>query len=189
MIVLLLLVVVACVIGYSMYTRVVRTRNRAESALASIDVQLKKRRDLIPNVLVLAKETMTREVELIERVTELRASAEAAATGEAGAVEEHLQAERALDGGMRQIFAVAEGYPEPRFVEAMKSAQASYEEVEGHIAAARRFYNSSVEELKNVVEIWPSSAIAGWVGVRPMPFFEVEEQDREPVNAADVFSA
>jgi len=70
----------------------------------------------------------------------------------------------------------------------MKEAQETYEEVEGHILAARRFYNSAVEELQTAVEIWPSSMIAGFVGVKAMPFFEIDEAERKSVDASAFLS-
>ncbi len=176
-------------VGYVLYAQALQKRNKARRAFSTIDVQLKKRRDLIPNVLSIAKETMTREIELLEKVTRLRqAAAEDADPSDPDAVRRHLSAERELGMGVRRLFAVAESYPEPRFVEAMKRAQATYEEVEGHIAASRRFYNASVEDLQNAVEIWPSSMIARMAGVKPMPFFEIDDEEREPIHAADVFA-
>lgn len=183
-------VLLVLVILYVLYVQVIQKRNAALSALSTVDVQLKKRRDLIPNVLAIAKETMTKEIELIERATALRAAATQAEPNDpkdASAKQKQLQAEGQLTKAMRQIFAVAENYPEPRFVEAMGQAQETYEEVEGHIAAARRFYNSAAEELKNAVEIFPSSMMASVAKVQPMPFFDMPEEEKEPVSAADYF--
>ncbi|MEM1020700.1 MAG: LemA family protein [Pseudomonadota bacterium] len=190
--IILIIIVAIAVILYILYIQVIQKRNAALSALSSVDVQLKKRRDLIPNVLAIAKETMTKEIALIEEATRLRtaaAEAEPSDPKDVDAKQRHLTAEAALTGAMRQIFAVAENYPELRFVEAMQQAQQTYEEVEGQIAAARRFYNSATEDLKNAIEIFPSSMVAGWVKVKPMPFFEMPEADKAPVSAAEFFSA
>ena len=84
-----------------------------------------------------------------------------------------------------RFFATAEAYPELRSAEAMTKAQDTYTEVEGHISAARRFYNAAVTDLNNAVEVFPGSVIAGMAGVKPMPFYEVEEAARAPVNAGD----
>lgn len=175
---------------YGLYVRVIKTRNAALNALSTVDVQLKKRRDLIGNVLAIAKETMRQEIGLIERVTALRKQAGVEADpGDPDAVSEHLKVENVLGENMHRLFALAEAYPEAQFVAAMTKAQATYEEVEGHIAAARRFYNSAVEQLRNVVQIWPSSAIASMLSVKALPFFEMEPAEREPIQAADVFAS
>ncbi len=188
--ILLIIVGVLAAIGYFLYVSVIQKKNRARSAFASIDVQLKKRHDLIPNVLEIAKETMKQEMSLIEEVTRLRTATEVPTDADdPDAVKGRLEAESGLAQSMRQLFAVAENYPEPRFVEAMKTAQETYEEVEGHISAARRFYNSAVEDLQNAVEIWPSSTIAALAGVKAMPFFEIDEVERKPVAAGDILAS
>ncbi|MEM6794857.1 MAG: LemA family protein [Acidobacteriota bacterium] len=175
---------------YRIYVRVIKTRNAALNALATVDVQLKKRRDLIGNVLTIAKQTMRQEVELIERVTALRQQAAVEPdSGDAGAVKQHLQAENALGQGMQRLFVQAEAYPEAQFVAAMTRAQGTYEEVEGHIAAARRFYNSAVEDLQNAVQIFPSSLVARMLGVEALPFFEIAEEERAPVDASEFFAS
>ncbi|MEM9761162.1 MAG: LemA family protein [Pseudomonadota bacterium] len=173
---------------YRLYVRLIKTRNAALTALASVDVQLKKRRDLIGNVLTIAKETMRQEVALIERVTALRQQAAVEPDpGDPTAVADHLKAENALGQGMQRLFVQAEAYPEAQFVSAMTRAQGTYEEVEGHIAAARRFYNATIEDLRNAVQIWPSSLIARLLGIQALPYFEIAEDERAPVDAADYF--
>jgi len=185
----LIIIGVVAAVGYSLYVSVIQKRNRARNAFSTIDVQLKKRHDLIPNVLKIAKETMKQEMALIEEVTRLRTATEAPTdTDDPDAIKGRLEAESGLAQSMRQLFAVAENYPEPRFVEAMKNAQETYQEVEGHISAARRFYNSAVEDLQNAVEIWPSSTIAALAGVKAMPFFEIDEVERKPIDADDILS-
>lgn len=180
--------VVIVLVVYRLYVRVLKLRNAAKTALASVDVQLKLRRDLIGNVLTIARETMRQEVALIERVTALRQQAAADTdASDPAAVAERLTAENALGAGVQRLFVQAEAYPEAKFVAAMTRAQGTYEEVEGHIAAARRFYNSAVEDLRNAVEIWPSSLVARLLGVRALPFFEITDDDRAPIQAADVF--
>ncbi|MEM8836705.1 MAG: LemA family protein [Pseudomonadota bacterium] len=186
----LLAVGIPAAILFFLYVRLIQKRNAALGALSSIDVQLKQRRDLIPNILAIAKETMTREIELIERVTELRASAAAGANvKDPEMLKRYLDTEAEISSLMQGILASFENYPETRFIEAMTQAQQSYEEVEAHISAARRFYNASAEDLKNAVEIFPSSLIASFLKIRAMPFFEISEADRKPVSAAEFFAA
>ncbi|WP_422025057.1 LemA family protein [Pyruvatibacter mobilis] len=172
--------------GYIWYVTLIARRNRAREALSSIDVQLRKRHDLIPNVLAIAQKFMEHEKELLTEVTELRARAMADYNpDDPAAVKSHIEAERSLQAGMMRFFATAEAYPELRSAEAMTKAQDTYTEVEGHISAARRFYNAAVTDLNNAVEVFPGSVIAGMAGVKPMPFYEVEEAARAPVNAGD----
>ncbi|MEX2249173.1 MAG: LemA family protein, partial [Parvibaculum sp.] len=95
----------------------------------------------------------------------------------------HLDASKKLEAGMMRLFAVAENYPELRSAETITTAQHSFEEVEGNIAAARRFYNSAVARLNNAVEIFPGSIIANIANVQSFPFYEVEDPAmREPVD-------
>lgn len=179
------ILVLAIVGGYAWYAALITRRNRAREALSSIDVQLRKRHDLIPNVLKLARRFMTHERELLDSLTRLRAEAQAGYRPEVPEeVARHLAAEGALQAGLVRLFAVAENYPDLRSSETIITAQQAYEEVEGHIAAARRFYNAAVTRLNNAVEVFPGSVIAGIARVRPMPFFEIEDRAvRAPVDA------
>ena len=185
--VLLILVLLAVTVSYGWYVVLIRNRNRAQEALSSVDVHLRKRHDLVPNVLALARRFMEHEKELLERVTALRSQAQAPYDkGDPDQVKGHLDAERGLQGALRQLFAVSESYPELRSAETMIEAQRTYREVESNIAAARRFYNAAVTRLNTAAQIFPGTVIAGMAGVRPMPFFELEDASmREPVNAAD----
>ena len=164
--------------------------NRAREALSSIDVQLRKRHDLVPNVLKLARKFMSHEKELLDSLTALRSQAQASYRVEVPEdVAKHLAAEGALQTGLARLFAVAEDYPELRSSETIITAQQTYTEVEGHIAAARRFYNSAVTRLNNAIQIFPGSIIAGWANVRAMPFFELEDAAmRQPVDADQYLS-
>jgi LemA protein len=184
----LLIVLGVVVVGiYLVYVSVIKRRNTAREALSSIDVQLRKRHDLIPNIVTLAQKFMTHEKELLTSLTEARNLAhQSYETSDPDAVKQHLDAERSVQSGMMQLFAVAENYPELRSSETIQNAQQTFNEVEGHISAARRFYNSAVTDLQNACEIFPMSAIANMAGVKPLPYFEVDEAVREPVNVADL---
>jgi LemA protein len=170
--------------GYGWYVNLITRRNQVREAMGSIDVQLRKRFDLLPNIVALAAKFMAHEKELLEGLTALRARVGAPyAKDDPAEVAAHLEASRALEGGMLRLFAVAENYPELRSAETVTRAQATFEEVEGNIAAARRFYNSAVTRLNNAVEIFPGSLIARIANVQPFPFYEVEEAAaREPVD-------
>jgi len=182
----LILIALIAVGGYAWYASLIARRNQALEALSSIDVQLRQRHDLVPNVLTLARRFMAHESELLDRLTALRSRAQAPYRPEVPEeVAEHLAAEGALQTGLARLFAVAENYPQLRSSETIVTAQQTYSEVEGHIAAARRFYNSAVTRLNNAIQIFPGSVIANAAGVRPMPFFEIEDEGaRAPVDAA-----
>ena len=180
--------VAAALLGYGWYVSLIVRRNRAREALSSVDVQLRKRFDLIPNVLKLAQRYMDHEKGLLAEITALRAKVEAPYRRQDSAeVAAHLEASRALESGLGRLFALAENYPDLKANTTIIRAQETYEEVEGHISAARRFYNSAVGELNNAVEIFPGSVIAGWANVRAMPFYELDEPAaRQPVSVDDV---
>jgi len=184
----ILLVVVALLLagGYFWYVSLIRRRNGAREALSSIDVQLRKRHDLLPNVLKLAGRFMAHEKALLEEIVRLRSEAMQGYRPEVPEeVKAHLEAEAALQAAAGRLMVAVEQYPELRSVETMTEAQQTFTEVEGHIAAARRFYNAAVTDLNNAVEIFPGSLIANIAGVRRMPFFEIEEAARAPVNVDD----
>jgi len=174
------------ILGYFWYASLVGKRNSALEALSSIDVQLKKRHDLLPNILKIAKRFMDHEKELMAKVTEMRAQAgKGYDRNNSGEVAGHLAAESGLQSAMMQFFAVAENYPDLKSNQNMIRAQQTFEEVEGHIAAARRFYNSSVTALNNAVQIFPGSAIARMANIAAMPYFEMAEIEKKPVDASD----
>lgn len=184
--VLLIIVVVIIGGGYLWYVSLIRRRNRAREALSSIDVQLRKRHDLLPNVIKLAGRFMEHEKELLEEIVRLRGQAMQGYRPEVPEeVKAHFDIESALQAAAGRLMVAVEQYPELRSVETMTEAQQTFTEVEGHISAARRFYNAAVTELNNAVEIFPGSVIANMAAVRAMPFFEIEEAARAPVNVDD----
>tara|TARA_R110000868_G_scaffold198577_3_gene445116 strand:+ start:977 stop:1564 length:588 start_codon:yes stop_codon:yes gene_type:complete len=173
--------------GYAWYVSLITRRNRVREAMGGIDVQLRMRFDLLPNVLELAQKFMTHEKELLSSLTALRSMVNAPYDkDDPAAAGAHLEASRALDVGIGRLFAVAENYPELRSAETITRAQATYEEVESNIAAARRFYNASVTALNNAVEVFPGSVIAQWANVSAFPFYEITDAvAREPVRVSD----
>lgn len=178
---------VTVVMLYLLYVRLIKLRNGTLEALSSIDVQLKKRHDLVPNILTIAKKFMEHEEDVLTKVTQMRSiSGSDYDKSNPEEVAQHLEANKQLQSAMMNLFAVAENYPDLKSQETMVRAQETYEEVEGHISAARRFYNSSATDLKNAVEILPSSLIANMLGIKAMPFFEIDEIERKPVSASDI---
>ena len=169
---------------YSVYVSLIKKRNKTMEAFSSIDVQLKKRYDLIPNILTIAQKYMDHERGLMEEVTKLRTQVMGLPTNF-----ENIDRKIALDGQiadkMGQLMVAVENYPQIKADQTMLTAMQTYNEVEEHISAARRFYNSAANELKNAVEIFPSSLIARMVNIKAVDFFKATEQERKPVSAAD----
>ena len=187
--VLLIIVILAAVVGlYIWYASIVTRRNRVAEALSGVDVQLTQRHDLIPNLLAIAKRFMEHERRLLEEIAALRAkAAQIPASGDLSKAGEKFAAESQLDVGMGRLFAVAENYPQLKADGPMIQAQRSYQEVETNIAAARRFYNTAVSDLRNSTQIFPGTLLAGMAGVTtPPPFYEAPEASRAPVDAASM---
>jgi len=172
---LVVLVIIAVV---AMYNRLVVLRTRCEEAWADIDVQLRRRYDLIPNLVETVKGYAAHEREVFEKVTQARAAAIEAKT-----VPEQGQAENMLTGALRTLFAVAENYPQLRASENFMQLQRDLTDTEDKIQAARRFYNTMVRDLNIRVQVFPSSVIAGMFGFKTRDMFEIEEPAaREPVK-------
>lgn len=179
---------VICIGLYFWYASIISRKNKALEALSSIDVQLQKRFDLVPNILKLAQRFMDHEKELLTRVVELRAKVQQPySPTDPTELAAHLEASQALETGLGRLFALAENYPDLKSDATIIRAQETYEEVEGHISAARRYYNAAVSDLNNAVEIFPGSVIAGFAKVKPMPFYEIENPEwRKPVDVDSV---
>ena len=172
-----LAVVVAWVIFA--YNRFVAMIMRAKEAWADIDVQLKRRYDLIPNLVETVKGYMTHERATLESVTAARAAAM-----DAGGVEEKSKAENMLSGALKSLFAVAEAYPDLKANENFADLQRELSDTENKIQAARRFYNTVVRDLNTAVGSFPGNLIADFFRFEPREFFELEAGEqtaRQPV--------
>ena len=154
--------------------------------MGGVDVQLKKRYDLIPNILTIANKFMEHERGLIEDITNLRTQA-ASIRSDANTISEKMNLDNQIANKMGQLMVNVENYPQLKSDQTMIQAMQTYSEVEEHIAAARRFYNSAVNDLNNAVEIFPSSMFAAILGITAYPFFEAEEAARNSINASDYF--
>ena len=174
---------------YSVYVNVIKAKNKVNEAMASIDVQLKKRYDLMPNVLFLANKFMEHERSLIEDITKLRTSAIQLASGVQN-IQDKINLDNEIQKKMKELFVSVENYPQLKSDNTMVQAMKTYADVEEHIAAARRFYNAAVRDLKNVVQIWPSSTFAASMGISgDIPYFEAaSEVERAPINAQNYFN-
>ena len=182
MIVYILLGVVAIILGWGIaaYNGFVRLVNRTKEAWSDIDVQLKRRYDLIPNLVETVKGYATHEKEAFENVTKARS----AAMGAEGA-HDKAQAENMLSGALKSLFAVAEAYPDLKANQNFLELQRELSDTENKIQAARRFYNTNVRDLNTKVESFPPNVIANMFKFEQVEFFELEEGEaaaREPVK-------
>lgn len=187
MTILLIIIVAAIVLLYPSYVVVIKNKNKVEEALASIDTQLQKRHDLIPNILSMANKFMEHERSLIEEVTQLRTKALNTQTSLSN-MQEKIQVESELQAKLGQLMVSVENYPQLKSNETMTQAMQTFSEVEEQISAARRFYNAAVRDLNNSVEIFPSSMWATSLGISELSFFEItDEAAKEPINAMAYF--
>jgi LemA protein len=179
-----ILLVALLALFYFWYVAIITRRNKALEALSGIDVQLKKRLDLIPNILKIAKKFMEHEEKIFGEVTALREGLQKNYDPKnAEEVERHLKLSEALSGKMSGFMLRAENYPELRSSQNMIEAQQSYNEVEAQIAAARRFYNAAVNSLANSIQIFPGNLFAKIIGVKPMPLYEADDAAKQSVDA------
>ncbi len=178
---------IALVMMYWLYARLITRRNQALEALSGIDVQIRKRANLIPNVLGIAKRFLEHERSLLDDVTKARTQFDKPYNqADAAAVQEHLKAADDVQNRLTRLFAVAEGYPELTSNSVMVEVQEAYQEVEAKISAARRFYNSAVTDLNNAVQIFPSFVIANVINISAMPYFELDDTtSKVPPSASD----
>ena len=180
---LIILIVVAVLVIWVavIYNSLVALRNRSKEAWSDIDVQLKRRYDLIPNLVETVKGYASHERELFEKVTQARANAlPAEKSGNPGQI---AQAENILSGTLKTLFAVSENYPQLRASENFQKLQDELADTENKIQAARRFYNGNVRDLNIKIESFPSNLIASLFGFQKMEFFELEEPAaKEPVQ-------
>jgi LemA protein len=168
---LILLLALAVVV---IYNRLVRLRNRSENSWAQVDVQLRRRYDLIPNLVEAVKGYASHERATFDEVTEARTRAQ-----QAQGVEEQAKAENVLTAALGRLFAVAEAYPELRATENFQQLQAQLAEVEQNIVISRQVYNDAVLSYENALETVPTNIVAGMFSFQPRAYFETEDVTRE----------
>jgi LemA protein len=162
------------------YNRLIALTNRGEEAWSDIDVQLKRRYDLIPNLIETVKGYVTHERETLQKVTEARTAAMGAHS-----IGEHAAAENMLTGALKSLFAVSESYPDLKANTNFLELQRELSDTENKIQAARRFYNSVVQELQNAIEQFPSNIVANTFSFASREFFQLGENEqaaKEPVK-------
>jgi LemA protein len=167
------------------YNGLIAKKNQVENAFSGMDVMLKKRFDLIPNLVATVRQYAKHEAETLSKVTEMRARAMNPATPSAERVAIENQVTRALGG----IMVAVEQYPQLKADANFRDLQASLNEIEEQISASRRSYNASVTDLNNAVEMFPSSIVASMMGLGRRELFEVPQAQRENVNVRELFNS
>ena len=161
------------------YNGLIRLKNRVDEAWSDIDVQLKRRYDLIPNLVSTVKGYATHEKELFEKVTEARTRAMSA-----GTTADKADAENALSGTLKSLFAVSENYPDLKANTNFLELQRELSDTENKIQASRRFFNGNVMEYNTKIQVFPTNLFAGMLNFVKRDFFEIEGAEREPVKVA-----
>jgi LemA protein len=177
--VIVLIVVILLVWAIATYNRLVRLRNQVESSWAQIDVQLKRRHSLIPNLVETVKGYAAHERGTLEAVINARNMA--VQVGSAGPAQQG-EAEGVLTQALGRLFALAEAYPNLKANENFIALQNELGNTENKIAYARQFYNSAIQTLNNAAQSFPTNLIAGMAGVHPRPYFEAVGPERDDVN-------
>ena len=163
----------------SLYNRLVSLRNNRENAFANIDVQLKQRYDLVPQLVATVKGYATHEREVLERVTAARAAAMGAQS-----VNDKIMADNALTSALAGLKVSLETYPDLKANQNFLQLQTEIADIENKLAATRRFFNSTTRELNTAVQAFPSNLIAGMFGFHKEPMFEIAQEDRATLDKA-----
>lgn len=182
-IIILVVVAVLALWAVGIYNNLVKFRNNRENAFANIDVQLKQRHDLIPQLVATVKGYATHEKEVLMRVTEARTAAMGART-----VNDKIAAENTLSTALSGLRVSLEAYPELKANQNFLQLQGEISDVENKLAATRRFFNSTTRELNNAVQTFPSNLLAGMFGFRREPMFEIPQADRATLDKAPEIS-
>ena len=178
-IIILVIVVLLAIWCVSLYNNLVKLRNNRENAFANIDVQLKQRHDLVPQLVATVKGYATHEREVLQRVTEARTAAMGATT-----INDKINAENALTSALAGLKVSLEAYPDLKANQNFMQLQNEIADLENKLAAVRRFFNSATRELNNAVETFPSNIFAKMFGFKKEPMFEVPQEERATYDTA-----
>lgn len=170
----LLIIVVIVVAGIALYNSLIKSRNRVDEAWSDIEVQLKRRYDLIPNLVETVKGYAKQESSVFENVTKARTAAMGA-----GNFSEKVQDENVLSGALKSLFAVAESYPELKSNENFMKMQGDLTDTEDKIQASRRFYNGTVRDFNTKLQVFPTNLFANALGFKAREFFDIDEKGPE----------
>lgn len=172
---------------YSIYASVIKRKNKVKEAFSSVSVQLKKRYDLIPNILTIANKFMDHERGLMEDLTKLRTEVLSVSDSYEN-IGKKINLDNQIKDKMQQLLVSVENYPQLKSDQTMVIAMQTYNEVEEHIAAARRFFNSAVNDLNNAVETFPYSFFAKKMGISAQEFFKIDEAETKSIDASNFFN-
>ena len=178
-IIIIAAVVIIALILISMYNNLVKLRNNRENAFANIDVQLKQRYDLVPQLVATVKGYAAHERELLEKVTAARS-----ACMNATSINDRVQADNALGAALSGLRVAVEAYPDLKANQNFLQLQNELSDIENKLASVRRFFNSATKELNNAVQTFPSNLLAGIFGFKKEPMFEVPQSERADIEKA-----
>ena len=164
------------------YNGLIRAKNHVDEAYSDIDVQLKRRYDLIPNLMETVKGYMTHERETLVKLTEARTAAMAVHDKPGATIAEREAAENQLSGTLKTLFAVSENYPELKASQNFAQLQDELSDTENKIQAARRFYNGNVRDFNTKIQVFPTNLIAGMLSFVKYDFFQAAEGERQNVQ-------
>ena len=179
LLIILGVVVILVVWGISLYNNLVKLRNNRENAFANIDVQLKQRHDLVPQLVATVKGYAEHEKTVFQRVTEARAAAMGATS-----INDKVEAENMLTSALAGLKVSLEAYPELKANENFLQLQGEISDIENKLAAVRRFFNSATRELNNAVQTFPSNLFAKMFSFKKEPMFEVPQEERAVLDKA-----
>lgn len=178
---IIIIAVIALIVLWiiSIYNNMVRLRNNRENAFSNIDVQLKQRYDLVPQLVSTVKGYATHEKELLERITEARS-----ACLSANSINDKISANNMLSNALNGLKVSVEAYPDLKANQNFMQLQTELSDIENKLAAARRFFNSATRELNNAVQTFPGNLLAGMFGFHKEPMFEVAQEERATIEKA-----
>ncbi len=174
MTIFLAIIAIIVVAGIVLYNSLIRSRNRVDEAWSDIEVQLKRRYDLIPNLVETVKGYAKQESSVFENVTKARATAMGASN-----LQERVQDENILSGTLKSLFAVAESYPELKSNQNFMQMQSDLTDTEDKIQASRRFYNGTVRDFNTKLQVFPTNLFASALGFKAREFFDIDEKGAE----------
>lgn len=176
------IIVLIILIFIGIYNNLIRKRNETDNAFGSVDTMLKKRYDLIPNLVETVKQYMYHEADVLKDITRLRSGLSDSKNNE-----EKLNMHNEMAHKLNNLILVSESYPDLKASKNFIQLQASWNEAEEQISASRRFYNAAVTSYNNAIQTFPSNIIAGLFGFSSKKVFEINEVERKNISAKDLF--
>ena len=177
--IIIIVIAVLVLLVISIYNNLVKLRNNRENAFANIDVQLKQRFDLIPQLVATVKGYAAHEKELLEKITMARTAAMSATT-----INDKIQADQQLSNALAGLKVSVEAYPDLKANQNFLQLQGELADIENKLAATRRFFNSATKELNNAVQTFPGNILAGMFGFQKEPMYEIQASDRQAMETA-----